>query len=224
VVASAVAAAIVSAEPWALLLSYALLALAAATCRLPVRALVLTSLLPVPLVGLFALSRWNGHVDGPLAIVSKGMLTALAGLLVASTTPYPELLAPATRVLPTVLSDSLVLTYRALFILWARLDALWLAIRARGGFFRKPRAGTLPWAAAGTTWRRRAGVAATGTAIAVLRGVDLSGRLYDVMRLRGYQGRLAPDVALRPTLRDWPAVLLSLALVGTAGVFRTAGF
>jgi len=69
-------------------------------------------------------------------------VTALAGLLVAATTPFPDLLAPATRVLPRVVGDSLVLTYRAVFILAARVESLWLAVRARGGFFARPAPGS----------------------------------------------------------------------------------
>jgi energy-coupling factor transporter transmembrane protein EcfT len=210
-------------SPWPLLGAYALLALAAASCRLPVRGLLAASLLPVPLVGLFALSRWDGTAVPPLTIVGKGMITALAGVLVAATTPYPDLLAPATRVLPPVIGDSLVLTYRALFILAARAEALRLAIRARGAFFPRPAPGALPWPARGTSLRRRFDVLATGAGLAVVRSADLSTQLYDVMRLRGYQGRLAPTrpLALRPA--DWRPALLALGLIALGAGARLVG-
>jgi hypothetical protein len=59
-------------------------------------------------------------------------------------------------------------------------------------------------------------VGASGAALAVLRGVDLSGRLYDVMRLRGYTGRLAPTQSLRLRRADWRPLALAawLALLG----------
>ena len=120
------------------------------------------------------------------------MVTSLAGLLVAATTPFPDLLALPTRFLPRVVGDSLVLTYRAIFILADQVETFWLAVRARGGFVRRPAAGSLPWAGAGDAGARRLDVTTTGLALSVLRGVDLSTRLYDVMRMRGYQGRLAP--------------------------------
>ena len=223
IVAGAVAAAVVARTPWPLAGCYVALIAAAATCRLPVRTVLVASLLPVPLVGLFALSRWNGDFAVPLAIVAKGMETATAGLLVAYTTPYPQLLAPATRVLPRVVGDSLVLTYRALFILWARIEALLIALRARGGFYSRPAAGALPWPARGTSLARRVQVGASGAALAVLRSMDLSGRMYDVMRLRGYQGRLAPDLSLRFHAGDVRAVVLAGALPAACLVARWTG-
>jgi energy-coupling factor transporter transmembrane protein EcfT len=218
--AGAVGLAIVATSPWPLLAGYLALALAAATCGLPLRPLLLTSLLPVPLVGLYALSRWDGTLATPLTIIGKGVLTSLAGLLVAATTPFPDLLALPTRLLPRVVGDSLVLTYRAIFILAGQVETLWLAIRARGGFFPRPAPGAFPWPARGTGLTRRLNVTTTGLALSVLRGVDLSTRLYDVMRLRGYQGRLAPtrDLSLHPA--DWRPLLLAGLLVGLGVVAR----
>jgi energy-coupling factor transporter transmembrane protein EcfT len=216
IVAATVALAVVARSPWPLLAAYLLLILVVVSCRLPVRTFILASLLPIPMFGLVALTRWNGSAAVPLAIVGKGMNMTLSGLLVAATTPYPDLLAPPTRVLPPLLADSLVLTYRAVFILVARVGALWLAVRARGGFSPRPKPGALPWEARGTSWPRRMDVVTTGAALALLRGVDLSARFYEVMRLRGYQGRLSPTRSLRPQWTDWPALLLALALLALA--------
>ena len=219
-IGSAVGSAIVSIQAWPLIAGYGLLALAAASGGLPLGALLLTSLLPVPMFGLVAVSQWDGSLSTPVTIIAKGTLTALAGLLVAVTTPYPDLLAPATRVLPPVLADSLVLTYRALFILWSRVEMLWLAVRVRGAFFRRPRAGLLPWEARGTSLRRRIDVGTVGLSLAVLRGADLSTRLYDVMRLRGYRGRLAPTRSLAFRAADWRLVALGVLLLGLSAVAR----
>jgi energy-coupling factor transporter transmembrane protein EcfT len=218
--AGAVLLAILGSTPWPLLGGYAAMALAGASCRLPMRSLLLASLLPVPLVGLYTLSRWDGTLATPLTIVAKGMVTALAGLLVAATTPFPDLLALPSRVLPRVVGDSLILTYRAVFILAERTEALWLAVRARGGFFRRPAPGTLPWPARGTSFGRRLEVTSTGLALSVLRGVDLSTRLYDVMRLRGYRGRLAPRRTLALQRTDWRPLLLTAALVALGLITR----
>jgi energy-coupling factor transporter transmembrane protein EcfT len=210
---AAVGLAVLSSTPWPLLAGYLALIVAAATCRLPLRSLVLASLLPVPLIGLYAVSRWDGSPLTPLTIVGKGLVTAMAGLLVAATTPFPDLLAPPTRVLPRLVGDSLVLTYRAIFILAERVEALWLGIRARGGFFRRPPLGALPWSARGTTIGRRLDVTTTGLALSLLRGIDLNTRMYDVMRMRGYQGRLAPTRSLALRAADWRPLLLAGALL-----------
>lgn len=223
VVGAAVCVAIVSRSPWPLAAAYVTLVLAVATCRLPLWPLVLGSLLPVPMIGLLALSRWDGTLSTPATLVGKGMVTALAGLLVAATTAYPDLLAPLTRILPPVIADSLVLTYRAIFILWAHVEALRVAIRARGGFFARPGASDLPWRARGTTLSRRLSVSTTGAALAVLRSADLSSRLYDVMRLRGYAGRLAPARPLRLQVADWRAAALAAVILAPAIVARATG-
>ena len=223
IVAAAVGVAIVARTPWPLAVAYATLVAAAASCRLPLRPLVVGSLLPVPMIGLLALTRWDGTLATPATLAGKGMVTALAGLLVAATTAYPDLLAPLTRVLPPVIADSLVLTYRAIFVLWAHAEALWLAIRARGGFFARPNAAELPWAARGTTLSRRLGVSAAGAGLAVLRSADLSATLYGVMRLRGYAGRLAPTRPIRLQPSDWRAVALATTLLVPAVAARIAG-
>jgi energy-coupling factor transporter transmembrane protein EcfT len=142
--AAAILVAILTPGPWPVFAAYASLALAGLSCRLPMRLLIVLSLLPVPLVGLFALSQWDGNPAVLLAIVGRGMLTALAGVLLAATTSYPDLLAPLTSVLPPVLADSLVLTYRSIFILGDRAEVTFRALRARGGFFPRLPAGTLP--------------------------------------------------------------------------------
>jgi cobalt/nickel transport system permease protein len=141
-------------------------------------------------------------------------------LLVAATTPFPDLLALPTRLLPRVVADSLVLTYRAIFILADQVETFWLAVRARGGFVRRPAPGALPWAARGTTLGRRLDVTTTGLALSVLRGVDLSTRLYDVMRMRGYQGRLAPRRSLALRWTDWRPLALGAGLVALGLVAR----
>jgi energy-coupling factor transporter transmembrane protein EcfT len=218
---SAILVVIVSHAPAPLFAAYGLLALAAATSGVPLGPLLLASLMPVPLVGLFALSRWAGTLPAlavPVTIVAKGMVTALAALLVAATTPYPDLLAPLTRVLPPVMADSLVVTYRAIFLLLAQVEALWLTIRVRGGFTSRPPAGALPWPAHGTALSRRLEIAAIGAGLSLLRAADLSGRLYDVMRLRGYQGRLAPTQTLALRREDWRVLLLSGSLLAVATI------
>jgi energy-coupling factor transporter transmembrane protein EcfT len=225
-IAAAVLVAILSRSPWPLACAYAVLLAAGVSAGLPARTLALLSLLPVPLVGLYALSRWDGSLSGlavPVTIVGKGMVTSLAGLLAVATTPYPDLLAPLTGVLPRTLADSLVLTYRGIFLLWARAETLWIAVRARGASFVRPRPGALPWAARGTSLRRRVEVAAAGLALATVRGADLSATMYDVMRLRGYQGRLAPARPLGLRTSDWRAAALGLALLAPAVATRVAG-
>ena len=92
------------------------------------------------------------------------------------TTPYPDLFAPLSRLLPRSVSDGLFLTYRALFELMERTAGLWRALRLRGGVTGPP--------------RRRLAVAGEGFATMVLYGFERSQRLYSTMLLRGHSGRI----------------------------------
>jgi energy-coupling factor transporter transmembrane protein EcfT len=103
------------------------------------------------------------------------------------------------------------MTYRSLFLLAEKFERLRIAIRLRSGLTRGH-----PVRAA------RASAGALGSL--VLYAFDLSQREYDVMRLRGYNGRLrvtlprAASRAFDATLLASAAVVLAIALT-----FRLAG-
>ncbi len=106
----------------------------------------------------------------------RPMVASLAALWLVGTTPYPDLFAPISRVMPRVLGDSLFLTYRAVFALLARVERLWRALFLRGGM-----TGPL---------RRRASMMGEAVGTVVLSGFDRSHRLYQVMSVRGHSGRI----------------------------------
>lgn len=149
--------------------------------------LVLTSGLPLALVAaaagyplvftlLFVLTRWDGSWLTPLMLVLRPVTASLTAAWLTGTTPYPDLFAPISRVLPRRTGDSLFLTYRALWALLDRADQMWRALQLRGGLV-------------GPT-RRRLAVAGEGLGLMVVHGFERSRRLYATMLIRGHTGRV----------------------------------
>jgi energy-coupling factor transporter transmembrane protein EcfT len=146
------------------------------TGRLPWRLTLAASGYPIAFALLFVLARWDGSAATPARLLLRPLTASLAAVWLVGTTPYPDLFAPLSRVLPRSVGDGLFLTYRALHELMARTGGLWRAMRLRGGT-RGPA-------------RRRLRLAGEGFAAMVLYGSERSERLYATMLLRGHSGRI----------------------------------
>jgi energy-coupling factor transporter transmembrane protein EcfT len=185
----------------------------------------MATILPVPMVGLYALSHWQSDWSVIAVILAKGMVTVEASLLLMLTTPAPNLLAGPTRWLPAILSQSLVLTYRAVFTLWDRLASVQRAIQVRGGI-RHRRAHGFPWEAYGTPLLRLPQVGGIIVGMAVIRAIDLSATYDDALRLRGYRGLMHPT--RRDGARRFPAAFIlwggCASIVGIATAARLMGW
>jgi energy-coupling factor transporter transmembrane protein EcfT len=145
--------------------------------RLPARPMLLLALYP----GIFgAIYAFAAAVDALSAalIVLKAVTAALVAVLLMFTTPYPQVFAPVQRVLPAVIADALLMTYRSLFLLLEKFSHTLTAARLRAGLV-----GVNPIRSAATITRSLGGV--------LLYSINLSQRTHDVMYLRGYDGRLA---------------------------------
>jgi cobalt/nickel transport system permease protein len=159
-----------------LLALHALAWILALTSRLPARLMAAAAFYPLAFSLLFVIGRWDGTWQTPLLLVLRPITASLAAVWLVGTTPYPDLFAPLSRLLPRNAADGLFLTYRALFQLIARTERLWRALRLRGG-------------ASGPA-RRRLAVAGEGLGTLVLYGFERSQRLYATMLLRGHSGRV----------------------------------
>ena len=148
----------------------------ALTSRLPARLLIAAAGYPVMFSALFLIASWDGSWQTPARLLLRPLTACLAAVWLVGTTPYPDLFAPISRVLPRSVGDGLFLTYRSLFELTARGEKLWRALRLRGG-------------ASGSA-RRRLTVAGEGLGTLVLHGFERSQRQYSAMLLRGHSGRI----------------------------------
>jgi cobalt/nickel transport system permease protein len=155
---------------------YAIGWLIALTSRLPLRLLAAAAGYPLLFSVLFAGLRWDGNWLDALRLVLRPLTASLYLVWLVGTTPYPDLFAPLSRVLPRATGDGLFLTYRALFELLGRAQRLFRAFHLR--------------AAASLPARRRLPIAGEGIGTLVLHGFERSQRMYSIMLLRGHSGRI----------------------------------
>lgn len=147
-----------------------------ATARMPSGLVAAAASAPVLFAFVFVVAHFRGDLPEVLQLGMRPIVASLAALWLVGTTPYPDLFAPLSRLMPRALGDSLFLTYRAVFALLARVERLWRALFLRGAL-------TGPVT-------RRAHMVGEAAGSVVLSGFDRSQRLYQVMTLRGHSGRI----------------------------------
>ena len=125
---------------------------------------------------IFAFSAATSVLGG-VVIVLKAVTAALGAVIIVLTTPYPYIFAPIQRIVPGIVGDALLMTYRSLFLLLEKFGNLLIAARLRAGL-----SAGHPIRSAKATTRALGGL--------LLYSFDLSQRSYDIMRMRGYEGRL----------------------------------
>jgi cobalt/nickel transport system permease protein len=146
------------------------------TAQLPLRLILAAAATPILFALLFVLASWHGHIVHAAMLGMRPVISSLIALWLVGTTPYPDLFAPISRLMPRALGDGLFLTYRAVFSLLDRIERLWKALFLRG-------------ALEGPV-RRRASMMGEAVGTVVLYGFERSQRLYQVMHLRGHSGRV----------------------------------
>jgi cobalt/nickel transport system permease protein len=192
------AAVVVSANLF-VVLAIALAMLAALIAlRLPARQMLPLAFYPALFAAVFAFASAPDVLTAALIIV-KAVTAALAAVLLMFTTPYPQVFALVQRITPSLVGDTLLMTYRALFLLADKLSHLTRAVRLRSGV-----ALNQPLRAAKASSRALGGL--------ILYSLDLSQREYDVLLLRGYEGRLKVTPQ-RSTLRTADVAVIALGVI-----------
>lgn len=183
--------------------------------------LVLVSGLPiVPVIGLaiypalftlvFVASRWDGTWTTPTIYLLRALCAGLAAVWLVGTTPYPDLFAPISRIVPRFVGDALFLSYRAFFTLANKLVRLSVALRLRGG-----------WGKGGMM--RRLTNLGQGLGTLVLFSFERSQRVYAIMELRGHSGRVCGCRHWAThTQLDWVPIVLAALVVVAAFWSRSA--
>jgi cobalt/nickel transport system permease protein len=144
--------------------------------RMPGRLVLAAASYPLLVSSLFLIGRWDGSWITPARLLLRPLAASLVAVWLVGTTPYPDLFAPVSRLLPRSVGDGLFLTYRALFDLGQRADRMWRSLRLRGGIHGSP--------------AHRLNLAGEGLAALVLHGFERSQRQYATMLLRGHSGRI----------------------------------
>lgn len=195
---------------WNMFVALALLILmlaAAISARLDLRLAVPLAAYPALFALVFALASAPDPLTGTL-IVLKAVAAGLAAVTIVLSTPYPHIFAPIQRIVPGVVGDALLMTYRSTFLLLDKFSTLLRAVRLRSGL-----RGVHPVRMA------RATTQALGSLL--LYSLDLAQRDYDVMRLRGYSGRLRARLPrTRNHLIDASLISVAVLALVTSAVWR----
>lgn len=208
------AAAILSELGIRYVLKRALLALPFVLAALPV---IFT--LEGPILLRFPLGPWTLHVYQPglerfLSIALKSWISVQAAILLAASTPFPDLLSAMRAVkIPRLLVSIFGLMWRYLFVLADEALRLIRARAARSGHADDP--SLKP--GGGVMWRGRVAGGMAGSLF--LRAFERSDRIYNAMLSRGYDGevRAAPLPPMRAHSRL--VLLLGLALLAALLAF-----
>lgn len=170
-----VALAIAFSSPRVLLVVHVTAWLLALTSRLPFRVVLVAVTYPAFFSLLFLLLTWSGRLTDQLWLL-RPLTAGLVAVWLIGTTPYPDLFAPISRVVPRAVGDALFISYRTVFSLMTSLEQMMRAVKLRGGN-------------TGSPWRRW-GVAGEGLGTLLLEGFEKGERLYSTMLLRGHAGRI----------------------------------
>lgn len=147
---------------------------------------------------IFAVASAPDPLTGT-TIVIKAVAAGLCAVTVVLTTPYPQIFAPIQRVVPGIVGDALLMTYRTTFLLLGKFSRLLRAMRLRSGV-------------RGVHPLRTARLTTSALGALLLYALDLAQRDYDVMWLRGYSGRLRVHLP-RSRSRGLDTALVSAAVV-----------
>jgi cobalt/nickel transport system permease protein len=173
-----------------------------ASAQVPVRLMLAAVTTPFLFSLIFVSAHFRTDWDDPLILFARPIVASLTAVWLVSTTPYPDLFAPLSRVLPRGLGDSLFLTYRAVFALLARVARMWTALRLRGAMARPV--------------NQRFPLLGEAVGTVVLSGFDRSQRLYQVMQMRGHSGRVCGCRHYLELTGDDFWVFLGMAWAGVA--------
>ncbi|MCL4552633.1 MAG: ATP-binding cassette domain-containing protein [Candidatus Marsarchaeota archaeon] len=179
-----IATVVVTNQVFLLLSVYLLLVAAVFITRLPALRLIALAGYPAAFAAIFAISQWSGTWVTPAVIILKAITAAQAMVLLITTTPYPDVFAMIGRFLPRIIADGLFITYRSLFILLEEMGHIITAMRLRGGLHKGR------YLSNGRNLSR-------GLGFLLLRAIDMSEHIYNVLRVRGYRGRMVATARWR---------------------------
>jgi len=145
--------------------------------KLPLLSIGHLCLIPVFFSTFFALFEMQSSLVSGFMLIFRGVGSALAMLLLITTTSYTEVFAFLGLWMPRLLVDLLLFTYRSFFILLDRVGNLLKSIKLRGGL--------RPFSFV-ANMRSLAAMAA----VLLLFSFEMGERMYKIYSLRGYNGTI----------------------------------
>jgi cobalt/nickel transport system permease protein len=166
-----------------------------------------TALFSLPL-GPWTLTASAEGLERFVSIALKSWLSVQAAILLASCTPFPELLQAMRAVgIPRLLVAMFGLMWRYLFVLVDEALRLMRARSARSGASRD----SSKKVGGSVIWRPRVAGGMAGNLF--LRGIERSDRIYVAMLSRGYNGEVRALPLATLTSGDWLALGLGFSIL-----------
>jgi cobalt/nickel transport system permease protein len=155
----------------------------ASASRSQLRHAAAMALYPVFFAGLFALGWIRSSPLFALTVVIKAFSAGLVAATLITTTPFVDIFAAISRIMPALVSDALFMAYRSFFVLINELQDLLRTVRLRGG--------------AGRSLVEQLRTYGQVLGVVILHSADMTERMYRVMVVRGYSQRIE-------SAREWP--------------------
>jgi cobalt/nickel transport system permease protein len=170
--------------------------------KLPVQKIITIAAYPAIFALIFAFLIWNGSWIKAAVIILKALSAALTMVLLIVTTPYPDVFNVVRPIMPRVIAEGFVVTYRSIFILLELTDELIKALRVRGGISRRKYISNIK-------------NFSLGIGLLLVKGFDFSEKFYGMMNVRGYGGKISGD-RTEPviTYNDILAIVIGLLIFG----------
>lgn len=145
--------------------------------KLPLKEVLGLAMYPAFFSTLFALFEFQESFTAGLLIIFRGLGAALTMIFLITTTSYIDVFTILGLIVPKVIVDLLIFTYRSFFILLDRVGNTIRSIKLRGGFKKFAFFGNI---------RSLTGM----TAVLLLHSLDMGERMYKIYTLRGYNPEL----------------------------------
>jgi cobalt/nickel transport system permease protein len=170
--------------------------------RVNFKEIIHLALYPVIFSLLFALIQLQQSWIAAAMVMIKALGAALNMLVLITTTPYTDIFAVFSYVLPSIIVDVFIFTYRSFFILLDNIENMVKSIRLRGGFHPMKLLFNL---------KNMAGA----LGVMIIHAFEMSERLYRIYALRGYNGKIPITREWGPLQRDDVLLVVSSLIVLT---------
>lgn len=149
---------------------------------------------------IFALFQFSNSFSAGMTVIMKAVTAAMALLLLVFTTPYPSLFGLLSNFLPQIIVDGMFFTYRIFFIMISEVRNLLTNLKIKGGYhpFRLL-----------TNLKNLAGA----IGVLFIHAFELSERMYKILTIRGYNGRLSVGKKAKLDYPDYILILFGINVI-----------
>lgn len=177
------------------------LVLAMVIAKLSIKTILHLSFYPLFFSSLFVSLIWSQNPTLGMLSILKGVASAYIMISIVSSTPYIDIFASMGKVMPAIIVDLFLFTYRSFFILLEKVSDLIRIIRLRGGFH--------PFKLI-----RNIKNIASALALLFIRAFEMNDRMYNIYNLRGYTGKLPLRESTKPfTIADGICLMITAGML-----------